>query len=178
MPSAAPADRPAAAGLNAAPLIALGVCAALVLGTWVMSGMAEKQTADMQLLLSQKAAQLGSMQKQYRDVIDLTTKASDADQQMLARLNAPIKYLAEQRGMVNRDLGQVFAALPATVYLTSVTDDGNLIQVQGSAPSEEIILNYARDLRNSGMFRLVLISSVGASTYTEVTFTIQLTVKQ
>jgi len=178
LPSAAPADRPAAAGLNAAPLIALGVCAALVLGTWVMSGMAEKQTADMQLLLSQKAAQLGSMQKQYRDVIDLTTKASDADQQMLARLNAPIKYLTEQRDMVNRDLGQVFAALPATVYLTSVTDDGNLIQVQGSAPSEGIMLNYARDLRSSGMFRLVLISSVGASTYTEVSFTIQLTMNQ
>jgi len=140
--------------------------------------MAEKQMADMQLLMNQKNAQLSSMQKQYRDVIDLTTKASDADQQMLARLNAPIKYLADRRGMVNRGLGQVFAALPATVYLTSVTDDGNLIQVQGSAPSEEIILNYARDLRNSGLFNLVLISTMGTSTYTEVTFTIQLTVNK
>ena len=97
---------------------------------------------------------------------------------MLDRLNAPIKYLADQRGIVNRDLGQVFAALPATVYLTSITDDGNLIQVQGSAPSEEIILNYARDLRNSGLFNLVLISTMGTSTYTEVTFTIQLTVNK
>jgi len=178
MPSAAPVAGPVAAGVNAAPLIVLGVCAALALGMWVMGGMAEKQMADMQLLMNQKNAQLSSMQKQYRDVIDLTTKASDADQQMLARLNAPIKYLADRRGMVNRGLGQVFAALPATVYLTSVTDDGNLIQVQGSAPSEEIILNYARDLRNSGLFNLVLISTMGTSTYTEVTFTIQLTVNK
>jgi len=178
MPSAVPFARPSGATINPVPLIAFGVCAALVLGMWVMSGITEKQTADMQLLMNQKNAQLSSMQKQYRDVIDLTTKASDADQQMLDRLNAPIEYLADQRGMVNRDLGQVFAALPATVYLTSVTDDGNFIQVQGSAPSEEIILNYARDLRNSGMFRLVLISSIGTSTYTEVSFTMQLTVNQ
>jgi len=178
MPRAAPAARPVAAGINPAPLVALGVCAALVLGTWAMSGMAERQTTDMQLMMNQKNAQLSSMQKQYRDVTEQAVKASDIYQQEINRLNAPIKYLADQRGLINRDLGQVFASLPASIYLTSISDDGNLIQVQGSAPSEEIMLNYARDLRYSGLYKLVMISSVGASTYTEVSFTMQLTVNQ
>jgi len=178
MPGTASAARPAAAGFNPVPLVALGVCAALVLGMWAMSGMAEKQTADMQLLLSQKTAQLSSMQKQYRDSTDQAITARDTYQQMLTRLNAPVKYFADQRGLVNRDLGQVFASLPATIYLTSISDDGNMILVQGSSPSEEIMLNYARDLRSSGLFSLVMISSVGTSTYTEVTFTMQLTVNK
>jgi len=178
MPSAAPSARLSGAAINPAPLIAFGVCAILALGMWLMSGMAERQTVDMQLLLNQKAAQLSSMQRQYRDVTAQAIKSSDTYQQTLNRLNAPVKYLADQRGLINRDVGQVIASLPATVYLTSISDDGNIIQVQGSAPSEEILLNYARDLRNTGLFKLVLISSVGTSTYTEVTFTMQLTVKQ
>ncbi len=178
MPSASPAARPAGAGINPAPLVALGVCGVLALGMWAMSGITEKQTTDMQLLMNAKSAQLSSMQKQYRDVTDQAIKTRDTYQQTLNQLNAPIKSLANQRGLVNRDLGQVFAALPATMYLTNISDDGNTIQVGGAAPSEEIMLNYAHDLRNSGMFRLVLISSVGTSTYTEVSFTLQLTVKQ
>jgi len=178
IPSAAPAAKPVSAGANRTPLIVLGVCAVLALGMWLMSGMAEKRTAGMQLLLNEKSVQLNSLQKQYRDVTDLTIKTRDTYQQMLNRLNAPIKYLADQRAVINRDLGQVFAALPATIYLTSVSDDGNLIQVRGSAPSEEILLNYARDLRHSGLFKLVLISSVSTSSYTEVSFTMQLTVNQ
>jgi Tfp pilus assembly protein PilN len=178
MPSAAPAAGPAAAGFNPTPLIALGVCAALVLGMWTMSGMAEKQTADMQLLMNQKNAQLSSAQKQYRDVTDLAIKARDTYQQMLTRLNVPIQYFEIQRGVLNRGLGQVFASLPASMYLTSISDDGSVIVVEGTAPSEEIMLNYSRDLRNSGLFNLVLISTVGTSSYTEVTFTMQLTVKQ
>ena len=178
IPSAAPAAKPVSAGANRTPLIVLGVCAVLALGMWLMSGMAEKRTAGMQLLLNEKSVQLNSLQKQYRDLTDLTIKTRDTYQQMLNRLNAPIKYLADQRAVINRDLGQVFAALPATIYLTSVSDDGNLIQVRGSAPSEEILLNYARDLRHSGLFKLVLISSVSTSSYTEVSFTMQLTVNQ
>jgi len=181
MPSAKPAagsSAPSGPSVNMVPLIALAVCAALVLGMWFLSSMAEKRTADMQLMMSQKTVQLNSMQKQYKDVSAQSLKDLDTYQQTLARLNGPIKYLADQRGMVNGDLGQVFATLPATIYLTGVSYDGTLIQVQGAAPSEEILLNYARDLKSTGLFKLVLISSVGSSSYTEVIFTIQLTPNQ
>lgn len=178
MPGAAPVAGPSGVAINPSPLIALGVCAVLAVGMWIMSGMAERQTSDMQLLLNQKTGQLSSLQRQYRDMTEQAVQTRDVDRQLLERLNAPIKYLATQRGLINRDLGQVFASLPATIYLTSVSDDGSTILVKGSAPSEEILLNYARDLRNSGLFKLVLISSVVTSTYTEVAFTLQLTVNQ
>ncbi|MDD5648595.1 MAG: PilN domain-containing protein [Dehalococcoidia bacterium] len=178
MPSAAPAARTSGAAINPSPLIALGVCAVLAVGMWIMSGMAEKQTADLQLVLNQETAQLSSLQRQYRGMTEQAAQTQDVDRQLLDRLNAPIKYLADQRGLINRNLGQAFASLPATIYLTSVSDDGGTMLVQGSAPSEEILLNYARDLRNSGLFKLVLISSVSTSTYTEVAFTLQLTVNQ
>jgi len=174
----AAAIRPAAAGLNPMPLIALGICAALALGMWVMSGITERQTPDMQLLLNQKTTQMKNMENEYRDLTDRAVKARDADQQALNRLTGPIKYFAGQRSLINNDLGGVFSALPATVYLTSVDDDGSRILVEGSAPSEEIVLNYARDLKNSGLFSLVMISSVGTVDFTEVTFTIDLTVIQ
>jgi len=178
MPGTVPVARPVSAGVNLAPLIALGVCAALALGMWLLSGTAIKQTSDMQLLMNEKNTQLSSLQKQYRDVTEQATKATDTYQQELNLLNAPIKYLADQRGSLNRGLGQVFASLPASMYLTNISDDGSKINVEGSAPSEEIMLNYSRDLRNSGLYSLVLISSVSSSTYTEVTFTMELTVIQ
>lgn len=179
IPSAAPAVVKAeGSGVNRTPLVVLGICAVLALGMWLMSGMSEKRTADMQMLLNTKSSQLNAMQKQYRDLTEQATRTRDTYQQILNRLNAPIKYLGDRRAVINRDLGKVFAVLPATIYLTSVIDDGNLIRIQGSAPSEEIVLNYVRALRNSGLFKLVMISSIGTSSYTEVLFTIQLTVSQ
>jgi len=178
IPKAAPAVKAGAAAGNRLPLVVLLVCAVLALGTWLLSGMSVKRTADMQLVLSAKSAQLNALQKKYRDVTEEATKKRDTYQQMLNSLNAPIKYLSEKRAMINRDVGQVFAALPATIYLTSVSDDGNQVRIQGSAPSEEIMLNYVRNLRNSGLFKLVMISSIGTSAYTEVLFTLQLTVSQ
>ncbi len=178
IPKAAPAVKAGAAAGNRLPLVVLLVCAVLALGTWLLSGMSVKRTADMQLVLSAKSGQLNALLKKYRDVTEEATKTRDTYQQMLNRLNAPIKYLSEKRAMINRDVGQVFAALPATIYLTSVSDDGNQVRIQGSAPSEEIMLNYVRNLRNSGLFKLVMISSIGTSAYTEVLFTLQLTVSQ
>ncbi|MFA5079988.1 MAG: PilN domain-containing protein [Dehalococcoidia bacterium] len=178
IPKAAPAEKAGGAVGNRLPLIVLLVCAVLALGTWLLSGMTVKRTAEMQLALNAKSAQLNSLQKQYRDMTVEATKTRDTYQQMLNRLNAPIKYLTEQRSMINRDVGEVFAVLPATIYLTSIVDDGNLVRIQGSAPSEEIMLNYVRALRNSGRFKLVMISSVGASSFTEVLFALQLNVNQ
>ena len=69
-------------------------------------------------------------------------------------------------------------ALPAIMYLTSITDDGNLLTLEGIAPSSEIILNYARDLRSSGNFGSVSITSLENLKYSDFKFVIALTYKR
>jgi hypothetical protein len=179
MQGAEPAAGPAAAGLNPVPLIALGICAALALGMWVMSGITERQTPVMQLLLNQKTTQKQNMEIESQAFNEQAVRADEAVRQELNRLTSVLEYCAEQRIWVNKGLGEVFAALPATMNLTSVKSElPDKLVVDGSAPSEEILLNYASDLKNSGLFSLVLISSVGTVDFTEVIFTINLTMIQ
>jgi hypothetical protein len=89
--------------------------------------------------------------------------------------SGPIKYVAESRGLVNMDIGAVIEPLPGSIYLTSIVVSSGLIVLNGSSPSEEILLNYARDLRAGGRFKLVMITSISNSSFIEVTFTMALT---
>jgi Tfp pilus assembly protein PilN len=106
--------------------------------------------------------------------------AKDAKELAAYKLTAdtfsgPIKAVAESRALVNREIGEVIAPLPGSMYLTKITVSGDKIVIEGSAPSEEILLNYARDLGATGAFKLVMLTSVDKSSFVEVTFKLTLT---
>ena len=162
-------------GFNLAPVVALAVCAAAVLGMWAVNNAAEGETLKLQLQMNEKTKVLSDAQKLYRERTDKDAKELADYKLVVDTYSGPIKYVAESRGLVNTDIGAVIAPLPGSMYLTSIAVSTGKIVLAGSAPSEEILLNYARDLRAGGRFKLVMISSITNSSFIEVDFTMTLT---
>ncbi|MDD4985998.1 MAG: pilus assembly protein PilM [Dehalococcoidales bacterium] len=67
--------------------------------------------------------------------------------------------LGENRSRINRDLSGVVGLMPEDVDLTSISHNGPQITVTGTAPEKEI-LEYAKNLRSSGRYAEVNISSL------------------
>jgi hypothetical protein len=162
-------------GLNVAPLVALAVGAVAILGMWYLNTAAQDETLKLQLQMNEKTNILSDTQKLYREKIDKDAKELAGYQLIVDTYSAPIKYVAESRGMVNTDIGAVIAPLPGSMYLTNIAVSSGNIVISGSAPSEEILLNYARDLRAGGRFKLVMITSITNSSFIEIAFTMTLT---
>ena len=56
----------------------------------------------------------------------------------------------------------IVGLLHEDVDLTEINHSGNPVTVTGTSPDEDGIFEYARDLRSSGRFSLVVISSIEA----------------
>ena len=74
--------------------------------------------------------------------------------------NTTLTSLEEGREQANGDLSQIVRLLPTAVNLTGVNHGGSSVTVSGIAPHESDIFRYARDLRSSGRFPVVIISSI------------------
>ena len=177
IPRAAAGPAPPA-GAGPLPLVVLIICALAVLGMIIINSMGEAETIRLQLQMNEKTALLGDLQKSYRDETAKATADREAYQKILDAVKGPLTALAIQRDLTNNETGAAISVLPATIYLTNITVDSSSIQLSGAAPSEDILLSYARDLRNLGIYDLVLISSMSNSTYTEITFTITVSLKR
>lgn len=66
------------------------------------------------------------------------------------------------REKVNGDLEQISGLLPKNIDLVEVNHTGDSVTVNGISPDEYDIFQYARDLRASGRFPTVIISSIEA----------------
>ena len=73
---------------------------------------------------------------------------------------ATLTSLKEGREEVDGDLSQIVILTPEKVNLTEVNHMGDTVNVSGIAPDESDIFKYARDLRSSGRFPVVVISSI------------------
>lgn len=180
IPQAAGAGKQAGAraGLNTLPLVVLAVGALAVLGMWALDNSAQAETLKLQTQMDEKTTQLSGLQKLYREKADKDAKELADYKLVVDTYGAPIKYVTENRNSINRDLGDVIAPLPGSMYLTSITVGGGKIVLTGSAPSEEILLNYVRALRAKGTFGLAMITSLNKSSFTEVTFTLNLATRK
>jgi len=71
--------------------------------------------------------------------------------------------LGEMRSQVDQDLSGIVALLPQDVYLEQVNHSLDQVTVTGTAREEEDVLQYARNLRSSGRYYMVIISSIETS---------------
>lgn len=77
--------------------------------------------------------------------------------------NTTLTSLGEGREQVDGDLSEIVSLLPTSVNRYTVNHGGDSVTVSGMTSSDEDdIFKYARDLRNSGRFPIVLISSITA----------------
>ena len=74
--------------------------------------------------------------------------------------NAKLTELEEGKEKVDGDLSRIVSLVPTQVNLTEVNHVGSSVTINGIAPKENYIFLYARDLRSSGRFTAVIISSI------------------
>jgi Tfp pilus assembly protein PilN len=60
---------------------------------------------------------------------------------------------------INGDIGEIHS-MPAGVSVTNVNHGGSVVNISGFGASEEAVFTYARQLRSSGRFKLVVLSSL------------------
>jgi hypothetical protein len=104
--------------------------------------------------------------KQLQTKVDEAKKARDA-------FKPPLDSAKAQRIKVNCDLSKATSLLPGIIKLKSISYSQSLT-ISGTAPDETIIVNYVRDLRNSGQFSEVLISDMHEIEYNEWQFSLTL----
>jgi Tfp pilus assembly protein PilN len=136
--------------------------------------LAAKETARLQMLVNEKTKQVTEIQKSLSADRDKMVKQRDELQKTLKQLKSPLAFLSNNRAWINRDMGQAIAVLPGVMYLTSISDSGDLITLEGLSPDTDTVISYARSLRQTGLFRLVTVTNINNQSYNDVLFTMVL----
>jgi Tfp pilus assembly protein PilN len=132
-----------------------------------------RETANLETQISKIQTQVQIRQgtdaaiKQLQAKIDAAKKAGVAFEQ-------PLDNAKAQREKVNSNLSRVTSLLPGIVGVNSISYNGKTLSVTGTAPDDTIIVNYVRDLRNSGQFSEVLITDMQELEYNKWQFTLTL----
>jgi type IV pilus assembly protein PilM len=100
-----------------------------------------------------------SRQVRAEDMMALTGEVSSLEQRADG-LTTTVRDLKAGRDKVNGDLGQINSCLPGAVDLEGVTHSGDTLTVKGLADDEDAIFRYAKDLRASGRFAMVVITEM------------------
>jgi len=155
-----PKARPMAGILIPIAIAAVGIGALFYAYPIVQNSMA--QTADLraqlqtaQGLVTQQQAQITTLKEQIADVSPAEPLEATA-----AVFETTFTNLGQERERADGDMRQIVNLLPETVDLTNVNHSGDNVNINGIAPDETDIFTYARSLRGSGRFSLVVISSI------------------
>ena len=168
------ATKPAARS-STLPLFALALASVIFIATYTLYSSTSAQNKSLQMLVNEKTQQVVDTQKTTQEQADKAATLRNQYQQTLTALKAPLDYLAQQRAYINRDWGDLIAPLPGYMYLTSIQDNGQSIVVQGTAPNGDMVLDYARNLRQNGNYKMVDITSITTTSYNQTQFAITLT---
>jgi len=79
--------------------------------------------------------------------------------------------LGVTRELVDGDTNAVVKALPTDVNLIRISHQGDIVNISGNAPDEIKVFEYARALRSSGRFTMVVIVSIESETSEEEALT-------
>jgi len=110
------------------------------------------QVATINQLIEQR-------QKQKQEISELEAKVGKVKASR-DKLYAVIDHIEDSRYEVNGNLDVTTSAMPDSVDLTNVTHASNELTINGMAPNEAAVLEYATNLRASGRFSPVIISSM------------------
>jgi type IV pilus assembly protein PilM len=118
------------------------------------------QLAPVENRVAQERSETATLQEQINQ-IETQIGPTEA---MMSTFNTMLTYLGDNREVVDLDLHKIDELKPSSVYLTEVSHTGDSAMLNGMTPGEDYIFRYARDLRSSGRFPTVLISSINEIT--------------
>ena len=93
------------------------------------------------------------------NITRLETQLSD-NKVKISQFTAAVSSLEQQTAQLNRELKLAVDVLPKSIILTSITHAGGLLTVAGQAPSEKEILTYVKNIRGSGNFADITVTSI------------------
>ena len=150
--------------------ILIAIAVIILLATSTLQAVRQTQLLQAKVDSAQTQVQIrqGSeaVLEQLQAKIDETKKARDV-------FKPPLDSATAQRVKVNGDLSKVTSLLPGIVELTSISYSKSLT-ISGTAPDDTTIVNYVRDLTNSGQFSEVLISDMREIEFNEWQFSLTL----
>ena len=100
-----------------------------------------------------------SRQVRAQDIMALTEEVSSLEETANV-FTTTLRDLTAGRDEVNGDLSQINRCLPGAVDLQDATHSGDMLTVRGLADNEDAVFRYAKDLRASGRFALVVITDL------------------
>ena len=172
-PQAAPFEM-APPKASRAPVVAAVTAAVLIIVVFAMNSIAGITTSSLKAQVDDETKMVADTQKLVKEQGDKAVALRDQSRQTLDRLRTPLDYLSRQRTYSNRDLGDIIAALPGVMYITSLQDNGVSLSISGLALNGDMALEYARSLQQSGLFSKVDITSITNNSYNETNFTISI----
>ncbi len=131
-----------------------------------------RTTLDLQIQVSNAQRQVQLRQGTQSTINQLQTKI-DAAQAAGAKFTGPLDTAKAQREKVNGDLSAITSLLPGIIEPNSISY-GNGYTITGTAPDDTTVVNYVRDLINSGRFKQVLISSMNEQQFNQWSFSLAL----
>jgi hypothetical protein len=160
--------------------IPIAIAVLLLLGISTLQAFSQTQLLQAEILDAQ--TQILTRQGKASTMAELRAKIDEAKNKR-DYFKPSLNLTKEQRAKVNSSLSKVTSLLPGIVELASIsyiqrttkTETTHTLIINGISPDETTIVNYVRDLRNSGQFSEVLISDMRETQLNEWQFT--LTVK-
>ncbi|MFC1870370.1 pilus assembly protein PilM [Chloroflexota bacterium] len=143
------------------PTIMLIVAVLVPLVTMVQSAIGN--TASLQNQLDTTNQVIIKNQKEKKEIDELQKTASGIEAARKALAGA-LNNFAAQQDNVNEDLQTVTSLASSSIILNGISYNGKYLVINGAAPDELVILEYARELRSSGRFSQVIVSSISSST--------------
>jgi type IV pilus assembly protein PilM len=108
--------------------------------------------------------------KQLQAQIDAATKNSAVFTQALDTAKS-------ERATVTNALSTTTSLLPGIIDVSSIAYNAGTLTVSGVAPDDTTVINYVRDLTNSGQFSSVLISNMSEAEFNQWQFTLTIKAK-
>ena len=148
------------------PAVLVGALAVAAVGYLVFNADAltgalrERAAANEQLILTLNAQTIGKQQQLQADRAALVTQV-DAREARADALDNQLRAFASQRDETNDALNEINRT-PSYVYLNSIVHSGSSISVTGWGNTEQAVFGYARQLRATGKWSLVVLSSLSS----------------
>jgi len=148
------------------PALLVGALAVAAIGYLVFNADAltgalrERADANEQLILTLNAQTIGKQQELQAQRATLLTEA-EAKEARADALDNQLRAYASQRDETNGDLNEINRT-PSSVYLSSIVHSGPSISVTGWGDTEQAVFDYARQLRATGKWSLVVLTSLSS----------------
>ena len=139
------------------PVIIAGIALVALLGFFNIT--TSTHIADLRADLA-AVNQMAISQHAQPQVINALNQEVSSLEATAAAFATTLDNFSAGRNEINADLAQINSCLPGAVPSVTVSDDTKTLTVQGLANNKKAVFDYAKELRASGRFALVVITNM------------------